>query len=326
MTSVFNPRRIGHVNLIVSGLERSTQFYGSVCGLALEFAETGLRGSFMGSGNTHHDLGMIEQTLEDRYGKDGHLQIPKEAASQVRLNHIAWEMDTERDLVESIARAASAGVPIARIVDHQISHSVYLKDPDGNTVEFYSDVIRDWRSVLHGEVDHITSVWTPDLATAGTEPLRDPAPAPRRVEGATFHPQRLCHAVLETVDLDRMTTFYADVAGLEVVYRDGFLSLLRAPGAPDAYNLALVQSAARSAFHHFGFELAPDASLDASRQAARAAGQGAVWQVNGPVKEGVFVADPDGFLVEFFRPGTRQGAASYALVAKAEPSERAFLV
>ena len=108
MNAVFDPRRIGHVNLIVGELERSTRFYGEVCGLALEFSETGLRGNFMGSGTTHHDLGIIERTTEDRYGKDGHLQIPKSAAAQVRLNHIAWEMDTELDLVHCVERARAA--------------------------------------------------------------------------------------------------------------------------------------------------------------------------------------------------------------------------
>ena len=169
METIFNPHRLGHVNLVVHELERSTRFYQSVCGLALEFSEVGLRGNFLGSGRTHHDVGMIERTTEDRYGKDGHLQIPKSAADQVRLNHVAWEMDTEKDLVQAIGRARAHGVPLLRVSDHQITHSVYLKDPDGNVVEFYSDVIRDWRTVLHGEVDHITSVWTPDEASASVE-------------------------------------------------------------------------------------------------------------------------------------------------------------
>src|SRR5580658_8576602 len=66
---VFRSRRLGHVNLFVDDVDRSTRFYNDVCGLALEFRELGLRASFMGTGHTPHDLGMIETTKgKDRYG------------------------------------------------------------------------------------------------------------------------------------------------------------------------------------------------------------------------------------------------------------------
>jgi catechol 2,3-dioxygenase len=310
MNAVFSPRRLGHVNLICEQLERSTRFYNEVCGLALEFSETGLRGNFMGTGNTHHDVGMIERTREDRYGKDGHLQIPKAAAANVGLNHIAWEMENELELVRGYERAQAAGVALARVSDHQISHSIYLKDPDGNVVEFYADVIRDWRSVLHGEVDHITSVWKPDVATASTERLWDTAPALRRVPQAAHHPRRLSHVVLETEDLPRMTRFYEEVAGLQRVYGDDAISLLRGAHAASRYHLALVHSPGKKGLHHFGFEVsdAKELGLGARRE--------------GPLKTSVFIDDPDGFRVEFFLPK----AEDYAAVARAQPSERAFLV
>ena len=322
MNAVFDPRRIGHVNLIVGELERSTRFYGEVCGLALEFSETGLRGNFMGSGTTHHDLGIIERTTEDRYGKDGHLQIPKSAAAQVRLNHIAWEMDTERDLVDAIERADQAGVAVARIVDHQISHSVYLKDPDGNMLEFYADVIRDWRSVLHGEVDHITSVWRPDPATASTESLWEASPTPRCVDGARFHPLRLSHAVLATDDLECMTDFYQRVVGLSLAYGDGSMSLLRASHAKARYELAIVRSASERGLHHFSFEVSSEAELESVGGSTSVAETPVVHRAAGPLKDGVFVSDPDGFRVEFFVP--RGGAT--ADLAAVPPDRLAFSV
>lgn len=286
MTSIFTPRRLGHVNLIVGELERSTEFYRSVCGLALEFSETGLRGNFMGTGNTHHDVGVIERTVEDRYGKDGHLQIPKEAAATVRLNHIAWEMDNELELARAYERAQAAGVPLARISDHQITHSIYLRDPDGNMVEFYADVIKDWRSVLHGEVDHITSVWRPDANTASAEPCWEEPETRRRVEGAQFHPARLSHAVLATQRLEEMTGFYQRVAGLSPVYADQQVALLRASLGDSPYHLAIVRTAAEKSLHHFSFEV-DGAEIDAGAY-------------SGPLKRSVFVTDPDGFRIEFF--------------------------
>ena len=47
---IFAARRLGHVNLIVDELNRSTDFYNQVCGLALEFSETGLKANFLGTG------------------------------------------------------------------------------------------------------------------------------------------------------------------------------------------------------------------------------------------------------------------------------------
>src|SRR4029077_15374675 len=122
---VFRSRRLGHVHLFVDDLDRSTRFYNSVCGLALEFRELGLRASFLGTGHTPHDLGMIETTKgRDRYGKDGHLQLPKEAGVRVGLNHIAWEIDNEVELVEGYRRARARGLKIARLADHQVAHSI----------------------------------------------------------------------------------------------------------------------------------------------------------------------------------------------------------
>ena len=308
MNAIFNPRRLGHINLIVGQLERSTRFYNEVCGLVLEFSETGLRGNFLGTGNTHHDVATIERTSEDRYGKDGHLQIPKEAAAKVALNHVAWEMDNELELVRGYERAQRAGIALGRVSDHQITHSIYLKDPDGNVVEFYADVIRDWRGVLHGEVDHITSVWQPDSRTANPASLWDAAPVLRRVDRAPFHPTRLSHVVLGTENLARMAAFYQEVAGLRLVYSDEAVSLLQALHESSPYHLALVHTPQSKGLHHFSFEVADARELERSQE--------------GPLKASQYVADPDGFRVEFFS----RRSADYAAVGRANVGARAFLV
>ncbi|MGH7003774.1 MAG: VOC family protein, partial [Alphaproteobacteria bacterium] len=171
---IFCSRRLGHVNFFVDDLKRSTEFYNSTCGLALEFVETGLKASFLGTGNTPHDVGCIETTKgRDRHGRDGHLQLPKEVGARPGLNHLAWEIDNEADLIASYDRCLEAGVAISRLADHQIAHSIYIRDPDGNLAEFYVDTIREWRSVLHGDVDLITSVWNPKAKPPNSEPLYD---------------------------------------------------------------------------------------------------------------------------------------------------------
>src|SRR5262245_47616432 len=144
-TGVFHPRRLGHANLWVDDLKRSERFYNEVCGLAIEFWETDLVATFLGSGNTPHDIGMIETTGgEARYGLDGLLQIPEGVGTTRGLGHLAWELPNEVDLVEGYRQLGQFGIEPHMTVDHQIAHSVYIGDPDGTQIEFYCDTVKDW--------------------------------------------------------------------------------------------------------------------------------------------------------------------------------------
>ncbi|SPU54360.1 VOC family protein [Bordetella trematum] len=297
---IFSPRRLGHVNFIVAELQRSIDFYQRACGLSLEFTEMGIRAGFMGVGHTPHDIGMIEQTQEARYGRDGHLQMPRGVASRIGLNHLAWEMENEAELVSAWERARAAGLAqTLRTVDHQIARSVYLRDPDGNMNEFYADTIVEWRQVLHGDMDLITSSWTPGEPEPSPEPRWHADPETRTFEGALMQPRRLSHAVLLTGSLEPMLHFYTAVAGLQAVYVDQTLALLQPRAAAVPYQLALLRSDRQQGLHHFSF--AVDAPDDWRRCAQRLQEGG--WQaeavVDGPLKESVFVKDPDGFQVEF---------------------------
>ena len=68
----FHPRRLGHVNLYVSQLERSIEFYRDTCGIELVRIEAAIRGGFHSNGNTHHDVGLIDRE-RDSIGID---QVP----------------------------------------------------------------------------------------------------------------------------------------------------------------------------------------------------------------------------------------------------------
>ena len=151
-TGVFEPRRLGHVNLWVDDLTRSERFYSETCGLAVEFWETDLVATFLGTGNTPHDLGMIQTTGgEARYGLDGVLQIPAGVGTTRGLGHMAWELANEVELVNGYQQLLELGVEPEMTVDHQIAHSIYIRDPDGIQIEFYCDTVHDWAAVLHGE-------------------------------------------------------------------------------------------------------------------------------------------------------------------------------
>ena len=320
-SGIFSPRRVAHINVVVENLPRSVDFYSSVCGLKLEFSETGITAGFMGTGNTHHDVGMMERSQSDRYGKDGHLQVPKAAGARVTLNHIAWEVDNERELVQSYRRAVAAGVVIDRAADHEISHSLYMKDPDGNVAEFYADMIEDWREVLHGEMNHITSRWAPDEASALREPRWLALPQPRRVEGAALLPGRLAHVVLGTRDAGRLAAFYEQVGGLAVVHRHDGLVMLRGSNAVDGYHLAIVE-AAQPGLHHTAFELQGGQTLGDATASLRRRGIEPDAVIDGPVKRSLYITDPDGFRLEFFE----RKSDDYGALAETDPAALPFLV
>ena len=269
----FNPRRLGHINIWADDYKRSENFYSDVCGFHVEFWEPDLKASFVGTGNTPHDVGMVEVTHgKARYGRDGLLQIPEGVGMSAGLNHLAWELENEKDLVDGCKRLEENDIPILMTVDHQIAHSVYLFDPDGNQIEFYCDTVKDWRNMIQGEQSLLTSHWNPGETEPFTEGRYEANPELRHVEHAKIHPTRLTHAVLETHDMDRLVKFYQTVGGMVLVHEasDGSVACLR--GSHDSYvfHLAICRADAPS-YHHSSFEIADEAAVEDAETRLRAA-------------------------------------------------------
>ncbi|WP_295381700.1 VOC family protein [uncultured Pseudacidovorax sp.] len=303
----FAPRRLGHVNLWVDDIPSSERFYSDVCGLRVEFTEPDLMASFLGTGHTPHDLGMIQKTNGvDRYGKDGLLQLPGAIGLHAGLNHLAWELENEAVLVAAYKRLKDDGVATDITVDHQVAHSVYMFDPDGNYNEFYCDTVRDWRTVLSGPMELITSHWDPMGAEGFTEGRYETDPILHTTPEAPLQPRRITHAVLETPRLDEMTRFYTEVGGLRVVDRQEGVVYLGAHLPQYEHHLVLV-AAAQPAYHHAGFELADDAALEHAISRLPEAGVAIDRRVDLPWKRSIFVSDPDGLRSEWYvkRPGHR---------------------
>lgn len=299
---VFRSRRLGHVNFFVDDLDATTRFYRDTCGLALEFSEVGLKATFLGTGNTPHDVGCIETTKgRDRYGKDGHLQLPKEVGVRPGLNHLAWEIDNEAELVAGYERCLADGIAIARLADHQIAHSIYMRDPDGNMCEFYVDTIREWRKVLHGDLDLITSVWDPRANPPNPVPLYDPVPPLRIVEAAPFHPRRLAGCTLASRDPRRLASFYANVAGLTPMgERDGAIGLRgAAPGHGDDLVIVRADAGQAPGLRHFSLEV-ESASMAAAERKLAAARRPFDGRHGDGERRSLFLRDPDGQRVEMF--------------------------
>ena len=299
----FRPRRLGHTNLWVKDLKKSERFYNEVCGLTVEFTEPGLVASFLGTGHTPHDLGMIETTNgEARYGRDGLLQIPAGVGLNRGLNHIAWELENEAELVAGIRKVKAENPSMgARTVDHQVAHSIYVHDPDGNYIEFYCDTVKDWRKVLHGDMDLITSSWDPEGAEPFTDGRYDTNPEVRLVDDAPVHPRRVTHVVFCTRDVGRMESFYRQVGGMSPVWsaRDGSAICLRGSLDTYRYNLAIVHAEA-PAYHHVSFELGDVRHVDAAEEALRRGGIAIEKSIDHASKRSIFLIDPDNMRIEFY--------------------------
>lgn len=299
----FRPRRLGHVNLWVDDLGTSERFYSEVCGLNVEFSEPDLVATFLGTGHTPHDLGMIQKTNGvDRYGRDGLLQLPGTIGLHAGLNHLAWELENEAQLVEAFKNLKDDNIETDITVDHQVAHSVYMFDPDGNYNEFYCDTVKDWRNVLNGPMELLTSHWDPLSADGFTEGRYESNPVLKTVEGAPVQPWRLTHATLQTQDVGRLVDFYTRVGGLKVVSEEGGVIYLAADLDAYEYNLVLVPHS-HAAYHHASFQLKDEAALESAKAALAQKGIALVNEIDLPWKRSIFLKDPDGMLSEWYVVG-----------------------
>lgn len=295
----FKPRRLGHVNLWVDNLARSERFYNECCGLTVEFTEPDLIATFLGTGQTPHDLGMIEKTNGiDRYGRDGILQLPGTIGRDVGLNHLAWELENEEDLVDAYKELLANNIETDITVDHQVAHSVYLFDPDGNYNEFYCDTVKNWREVLHGEMDLITSHWDPLAAAPFTEGRYETNPEWHRVESAALHPLRVTHAVIQSPNVARLVDFYTTVGGLHLVSEEFGVAYLAGSLDNYPYNLVITPGDAPN-YGYVSFELADEQALDRAIESLNKREIHIEHRVDLPWKRSIFLTDPDGLSSEW---------------------------
>ena len=126
---MIRPKKVGHVVLKVRDLKRAEQFYTEVLGFEVVTRLKRPRGVFFTLGEQHHDLAVLE--------------VPPEADAvkeqQVGLHHVALQVGSFAELQECYRTLKAHDVTITRTVDHGITKSIYLLDPDGNGFELYCD-------------------------------------------------------------------------------------------------------------------------------------------------------------------------------------------
>ena len=118
-------KRLQHIVLWVSNLERSVRFYCDVLGF--EIKKRYPNAAFLkipGTPDDHH-LGLFQQTG---------VGAPDERAA--RMYHAAWEVGELTDLARARRRLIEARALVGES-DHGASLSLYAKDPDGLEFELF---------------------------------------------------------------------------------------------------------------------------------------------------------------------------------------------
>jgi catechol 2,3-dioxygenase len=187
--------RVGAVELTVTDLDRSVDFYENAIGLRLHRREDG-RAALGGGGE---DLLVL---VEDPNASP--------AGRHAGLYHFALLHPSRLELARAAHRLAATRTRISGASDHNISEAIYLPDPDGNGIELAADRGRErW-----GDLADPTTMGGPEpLDVAGLlslvadeEPVADISPD--TVVG---------HVHLHVGDIDGGLAFYRDIIGFEAM-------------------------------------------------------------------------------------------------------------
>lgn len=127
---------IGHIVLKVRNLAISQSFYTDTLGFKLAGTREGM--VFLRCSDSHHDLALLEVGSSSLTPSDHHLG----------LFHVAFRMPSYLHLKEAYKTLREKGVNILSRVDHVVSKSFYISDPDGNVIELYADSPRsEWKTL-----------------------------------------------------------------------------------------------------------------------------------------------------------------------------------
>jgi catechol-2,3-dioxygenase len=118
-------RRLQHLVLWVSDVERSVRFYRDVLGFVVTKRYPNAAFLKIAGSADDHNLGLFEQAG---------VAPPDERVA--RIYHSAWEVAEITDLVYARQRLIQAGALVGSS-DHGVSLSLYAKDPDGLEFEVF---------------------------------------------------------------------------------------------------------------------------------------------------------------------------------------------
>ena len=120
-------KKLGHVVLKVRSLQASLAFYRDLLGLRVTGEREGM--AFLSGGENHHEVGFLEVGPK--------AEMPPR--HMLGLFHLGFSVGSMEDLLQLYRSLKAKGVPILSAVDHVVSKSFYVRDPDGYVVELLVD-------------------------------------------------------------------------------------------------------------------------------------------------------------------------------------------
>lgn len=287
----FAPRRLAHANMFVSDYVKACDFYRNVFGFAEAYRQPDNLASFLSNGNTYHDFALVD--IRSKYARKG--QKPG-------LNHLAFEVKSEAELVASYERARAAGVEFLACANHDVAYSIYLHDPDGNEVEFYADVVENWEEARKGIIVKKKPEWIPGVTNVpDARELFNPNATMKRLDDTVVQGKRVTHMALVVRDFDAMYDFYTTVAGLQPIVGNRESDCVLLAGSASTGDIALIRGAfGEPGMHHVGIEVWSEEDLDAAIAKAEQAGGKVINVVDHPSRRAVCVADMDGIVMQLY--------------------------
>jgi catechol-2,3-dioxygenase len=129
-----SPIKLGHIVLWVRDIHASAKFYEEIVGLTVSDWISD-RMVFMRAGEDHHDMALA--------------QLPENAPERIPgtpgLEHFSYMIESFEEMERAIAMLQDRGVQIDRGPGkHGAGENCFIvfKDPDGNNVEFYCDMLQ----------------------------------------------------------------------------------------------------------------------------------------------------------------------------------------
>ncbi|SKA06125.1 Glyoxalase/Bleomycin resistance protein/Dioxygenase superfamily protein [Enhydrobacter aerosaccus] len=171
------PRGVNHIVFNVRDLEESHRFWTEIIGFRQvgELRPTAQRPNppkmrfYSGDrdGHTHHhDIALVENRDLPPPPKEWNM-----FGMPLAVNHIAITLPSREAWLQQLAFLQARGVKFNRRVNHGMTHSLYIHDPNGYGVELLYDLPRE---VWEGDIDAALN-YVEVLPTEGREALADKA-------------------------------------------------------------------------------------------------------------------------------------------------------
>lgn len=166
------PEAVNHLVLNVRDMERSHDFWTRIIGFRLvgeirrpERPNFWMR-FYQGAAGNHHDLALAQVSDPSALAEP----VPWSMAPRTTgINHVAIKWPDRDSWLRQLAWMQSQGVTFHSRLDHGMTHSVYVSDPDGHGIEVLYELPREiWEEDINAALNYAKL-----LPTEGPAALED---------------------------------------------------------------------------------------------------------------------------------------------------------